>query len=191
MLSGNLEYLISSLPQLQFNNTVEDKQRVHSIFQAYSMTDGEIDMISVLEAEASKYLPTQKSILFNQISLDTLDHREFQRQSNPVLAGFSNFLLDLKENIKALRLSRQQDLATVSKYSDALQLKPGNPLEEELQLLELQWNQIETLSISHFSDFSALVAYKLKLLLLKRFWSFDETEGFIRYSQFIKTTENG
>ncbi|WP_179319617.1 hypothetical protein [Winogradskyella helgolandensis] len=190
MLSGNLEYLISSLPQLQFSTSVEDKQRVHSVFQTYSMNDGDINLITVLDDEASKYLSAKKAEIFKQISLNTANHQRFQEHGDAVLSGFSSFLSNLKEKIKLLRLSRNQDTTYVSSPLEALQLKPGNPLEEELQLLELQWHELEELSIGHFSDFSALIAYKIKLLLLQRLWSFDETEGFIQYSKFIKITED-
>lgn len=191
MFSGNLEYLISSLPQLQFKNVIEDKQRVHSIFQTYGLVEGDVDMVTILNDEASKYLSSKKSIEFNNISLKTIQNAEFKKHNDNVLAGFSNYISDLKEKIKVLRLSRKQEILKPINQSEELQLKQGNPLEEELQLLEMQWNQIETLSINHFSDFSALVAYKLKLLLLQRLWSFNETEGFNRYLQFIKPTDNG
>lgn len=191
MLSGNLEYLISSLPQLQFNNAIENKQRVQSIFQTYGMVEGDVDVVTILNDEASKYLSSKKSKVFNTIRLKNIHENEFQNHNDDVLAGFSKYSSDLKTKIKALRLSRRPNAVKSINPSEALLLKPGNPLEEELQLLEMQWDELETLSIHHFSDFSALVAYKLKLLLLKRLWSFDETEGFNRYLQFIKPTDNG
>lgn len=191
MFSGNLEYLISSLPHLQFTNAVEVKNRVQTILKAYTLNEETSSIISILDQEAAKYLPSEKEQLFYKLKLETIHSFEFQNSPFSVLSGFSNFNLRLKTQLKALRDARKESVETTTKASNFIGLEEGNPLEQEIQIMNLQWQEIEHLAIGHFSDFEALIAYKIKFLLMQRWWNFNETMGYDTYIDLIKTRDDG
>ncbi|PKQ45699.1 DUF2764 family protein [Confluentibacter flavum] len=191
MISGNLEYLMTSLPHLQFTNSVEARNRVYAIFKAYALNEESSSLTNVLNQEAAKYLSPEKEKLFNQIELKTIHASEFQNSKYSVLSGFSTFYLALKHKLKSLRETRNEPSELTNTSSNTLVLEPGNPLEQEIQIMHLQWEEVENLSIGHFSDFDALVAYKIKLFLMQRWWSFDEAVGFEKYLDLIKMRNDG
>lgn len=191
MFSGNLEYLMSSLPHLQFTNAVEARDRVHSIFKAYNLEEQASSLIPILNKEAAKYISSEKEHVFRQITLDNIHSSDFQNSNYPVLSGFSNFNWKLKTQLKALRDARKESLETTTKATNFIGLEEGNPLEQEIQIMNLQWQEIEHLAIGHFSDFEALIAYKIKLLLMQRWWNFNETVGYDTYLDIIKTRDDG
>jgi hypothetical protein len=191
MLSGNLEYLMSSLPHLQFTNAVEYTNRVHKIFKAYILSEEASSPIDILNLEASKYLSSEKEQLFHNIELDTIHNAEFQKSKYTVLSGFSKFNLNLKTQLKSFRDSRKESPETTNKTLNPITLEEANPLEQEIKIVKLQWQEVELLAIGHFSDFDALISYKIKLLLMQRWWSFNEKVGYETYLDLIKTRDDG
>jgi len=186
MISGNLEYLMSSLPYLSFGNTEEEQQRVSALFNKYgNAADESIRLSHHLTREAAKYLSGQRMATFQEISLETVHLPHFQDSNCKVLADFANFSFRLKKEVQRMRLARKSDSEQSGK-PQAQPIHPGNPLEEEVQLMQLQWDQLEKLGIGHYTDFDALVVYKLKLLVLERWWSFDQERGM---KLFLQTTE--
>lgn len=191
MLSGNLEYLMTSLPYLQFTNSMEARNRVYAILNAYALNEEFSSLTNILNQEAAKYLSPKKQKLFNQIELDTIHTAEFLTSKYSVLSGFATFHLGLKNKLKSLRDTRKRSSEFTNKSRNTIELEPGNPLEQEIQIMHLQWLEVEKLSIGHFSDFDSLIAYKLKLLLMLRWWNFDESVGFSKYLDLIKTRDDG
>ncbi len=191
MLSGTLEYLMSSLPHLQFTNAFEIRNRVQSIFKAYATEQANGSLTNTLNEEAAKFLTPEKEELFSKINLDTIHKAEFQNSPYAVLSDFSNFNFELKKQLKALRDSRQESDETNRKKTNALNLEDANPLEQEIQIMNLQWQEVEQLSVGHFSDFDALIAYKIKLMLIERWWSFDESKGYDKYLDLIHMRDDG
>ena len=186
MISGDLEYLMTSLPYLSFNAKEESKKAVADCFVKYSdsgMSDLPLDRL--LDIEAAKYLTRERSNFFKEIRLDQLHRDAFINADIPLLADFSKFVADLQAQLKILRIARREaeDPAVIERLPSPI--RTGNPLEEEINIIELQWDKVEALSSMHFADFSALVAYKLKLMLLLRLWSFDQDKG---YENFVETT---
>jgi hypothetical protein len=179
MLTGNLEYIISSLPNLSFSDTEALKHEVKSLFQKYaSVEEASKDLISVLQVEASKYLSTKAFERFQNVNFNTIHQSEYQNSKTDVVAEFSQFMFLLKSELKTYRLARKSEESSTKVNYEWLPDLSENPLEAEQQLLKLQWGELEALTIGHYSDFSALILYKLKLQLLLRWWSFDMETGF-------------
>jgi hypothetical protein len=191
MLSGNLEYLISSLPHLQFTNVTKHRNRVHGLFKAYTLNEETSSLISILNQEAAKYLSTEKARLFNEIKLDTIHHSEFQNSKYRVLSGFSKFSLRLKTQLKSLRDSRKEPPEMANTRINTIVLEDANPLEQEILIMYFKWQELEQLAMGHYSDFEALIAYKIKLLLMVRQWRFNEKIGYKKYLDLIKTRDDG
>ncbi len=192
MIAGNLEYLMSSLPYLSFQDTVEERSKVFSILKKYTNpSESEKDIIAILEDEAHKFLSPSAYRTFQQIDFSTIYSDAFRKSKNKVLAAFSNYMYALKRDIQQLRISRKDGTSTSAAKKQALPLVPGTPLEEEIQLLKWQWDKLEELSIGHYADLGALSIYKLKLLLLLRWWGFDPEQGFDNFLDSTKKTEDG
>ncbi len=97
----------------------------------------------------------------------------------------------LKKGVQQLRILRKNSGEASIPKKPPLPLEPGTPLEEETQLIKWQWDKLEELSLGHYSDFGALAIYKLKLLLLERWWSFDQEQGFAIFLNATKMTPHG
>lgn len=187
MITGNLEYLVSSLPYLSFQDTEEVRSRVFSILGKYAgPSEEEKSLIAVLDDEASKFLTPSACNFLRQINLETIHDTKFQQSKNSTLSAFSKFVFALKEEIRLLRISRKNGLDLPSSKKRYTPITPGTPLDEEIQLLKLQWDKLEALSVGYYADFGALVIYKLKLMLLLRWWGFDMDKGFGVFVQTIK-----
>ncbi len=188
MISGNLEYLMSSLPHLTFRNSEEEQNRISSTFRRYAGKTGEEKpLVEILEDEAKKFLRTKDFLLFHQIQLNTIHQPNFQVSKNKIIFDFAQFNLALKDALRQLRISRKQGKGEPV-YLKNLHLpwSNGTPLEEEKQIMKFQWDKLEALSIGHFADFGSLVIYKLKLMILLRWWSFDMEKGFDVFTKLTK-----
>lgn len=188
MIQGNLEYLMSSLPYLSFQDTAEERMRVVSLLEKYAgpVTE-EKNVMAIFEDEADKFLTPKESRTLRQIRLEDIHGKDYQNSRNKVLVAFSTYAYGLKDDIRRLRLDRKNGVDPSTTKKPSLPLVPGNPLEEEIQLMKLQWDKLEELAIGHYADFGALCIYKLKLLLLMRWWGFDRKLGFEKFLKITKT----
>lgn len=189
MIAGNLEYVMCSLPYLSFQDTNEERHRVNSLFADYANpSDKDWNAVSILEEEAKKFLSAKHFQIFKEIRLENIHTPVFRNSNHLVIAAFSKFTYELKKSVEKLRIARSDGRLASSAQTQDLALDPGSPLEEEIQLLNLQWQRLEDISMEHHADLGALFIYKLKLMLLMRWWSFDQKLGF---EKFLKiTTEN-
>jgi hypothetical protein len=192
MLSGNLEYIMSSLPYLSFNDREEQRSHVVSILGKYhgSSIDGQ-RIETILDQEAGKFLSSKMFLIFQQINLSSIHDESFQKSKNEILAAFSKFTYRLKTDLLELRRSRKNESESTSSKNSRFEDIPESPLDAEIYLIKLQWDYLEELSIGYYTDFSALVVYKLKLLLLLRWWSFDQNKGLDNFIKISKTVEHG
>ena len=187
MMAGNLEYLMSSLPHLSFLDTAEERSKVLSLFQKYGDGSEETKgIVGILEEETSKFLSKKDYELFQQVDLNTIHSEVFQKGKNKGLSAFSKYMNALKTDLQQLRILRKDGENPSNAKQPTMPLNPGTPLEEEIQLLQWQWDTLEELSLGHYADFEALCLYKLKLLLLLRWWSFDEKIGFDHFLNLTK-----
>jgi len=188
MLTGNLEYMMSSLPNLSFSNSEALQHEVKSLFQKYALSnDASINLVSMLNSEAEKFLSTRQFQQFQKIQLATIHREEYQQSSYPVVAEFSAFVLQLKQELKAYRIQRKLGEMTQTNGTSLIVELPKNPLKAELYLLQLQWKKLEEISLEQYSNLSALIVYKLQLELLLRWWSFNEEVGFTIFQETLKT----
>ena len=187
MIGGNLEYTMSSLPYLEFQASEEARRKVISLMRKYKgAPEGEVDIISIFEAEAGKFLTPKQQRVLEEIDLEHIHEPGFQKGQNRVLALFSAYRYQLKLALRELRIARRSGLELKTGTKPPLPLSPGSPLEEEVQLMRWQWEKLEELSIGHYADFGALCAYKLKLLLLQRLWDFDAEQGFKKFERITE-----
>jgi hypothetical protein len=186
MMTGNLEYVISSLPNLSFQDSEEVRSKVSLLFKKYALfQEASPNMIAVLNDEAEKYLSSNQFNLFETIDLKTIHLKKFQITRNSALSAFSIYSFQLKQELKAFRLAKKSSENLPKTHYEILGKLSENPLEAEKQLIKLQWDKLESLSIGHYTDFSALIIYKLKLQLLMRWWSFDTNKGFKVFTKTI------
>lgn len=187
MITGNLEYVMCSLPNLSFQDKDEERSRVFSILKKYAgPSEVEKSIIVILEEEASKFLSLKAFRIYQQIDLKNIHSEAFQKSKNTVLAAFSTYVFSLKTDIQQLRISRKNGVDSSTTKKPLLPLVPGTPMEEEIQLLKWQWGKLEELSVGYYADFGALCLYKLKLLILLRWWSFDQERGFDNFLNITK-----
>ncbi|MFS4416074.1 hypothetical protein [Maribacter sp. 2307ULW6-5] len=187
MLAGNLEYLMASLPHLHFDDGGETRAKVTQLLQQYAGPLGNQKSVpEILDAEARPFLDNGDHETLRALELSTLHQGRFRDHQNPIVAQFSGFLLQMRQQLRQLRLQRRGQDDGSGQRKTHLPLTPGNPLEEEVQLLRLQWQKVEELCAGHYANFSALVGYKIKLLLLLRWWSFDADKGLELFDQATK-----
>lgn len=189
MMADTLEYLMSSLPNLTFQNTDKVKHRVLSLLQKYAgNTAGELSPVEILDGEAQKFLPALKFSVFQKINLKNIHEAEFRENKSKVLFAFSTFTLGLKKEIKEWRTLQNESEKKAVKHKFENIIGEGTPLEKEIRIMRYQWEKLEELSAGHFADFEALVTYKIKLMILLRWWSFNMEKGMENFSRM--TTNN-
>jgi hypothetical protein len=188
MIGGTFEYLMSSLPNLSFQNTEETKQGVLGLLQKYAGKAVELSPVEILDSEAEKFLPTSAFYIFQKVSLKNIHEREFREHNSKVLSAFSKFTFELKKETKVWRKSQQEKEGKTVKNKLEEIIGEGTPLEKEIQIMKYQWNELEELSAGHFADVEALFTYKIKLMILLRWWSFKMEKGFEKFTQI--TTNN-
>ena len=177
---------MSSLPYLSFDHSGESQRRVSDCFKKYAGAQfAELPLVDLLEREAAKFLSHARYRQFKEVHLDRIHQDAYIHASLPLLSGFAGYVASLRQELKEVRLARRQATDQAALEKIALPFKPGNPLEEEIRVLQLQWDKLDELSAMHYADFSALLAYKLKLMLMVRLWSFDEQKG---YEIFVEST---
>jgi hypothetical protein len=192
MLSGNLEYLISSLPDLVFSKAEERQSRVSSLLHKYAvMAEDSQDLVTILTAEAKKFTTNAQYEYLKDLQFNTVHHESFMNSSYKVVSQFSHFMYALKREIRDLRMARLSDKNPQSTTFEFIPELSADPLEAEEQLLEVQWHKLNELSIGHYADFSALLLYKLKLQLLLRWWGFDREKGMSNLKKYIKIEQYG
>lgn len=188
MIGGTLEYLVSSLPNLSFQNTDEAKNRVFGLLQKYSgLPANTISPIEILDSEAQKFLSASAFYIFQKTSLENIHALEFQQSKSMVLSTFSKFTFDLKKEIRQLRISQKEKEQKSSNSGLEKLIGHGTPLDKEIQIMKYQWDKLEELSVGYFADLDALIIYKIKLMILLRWWSFKFEKGF---ETFTQTTTN-
>lgn len=188
MIGGTFEYLVSSLPRLSFDNSEEVKARVFNLLKKYAGDNShKKGMAEILDGEVQKFLPSSTFSDFQKIDLRKIHEPEFQESKSIILSSFSKFMLDMKNEIRDLRISQKENDEKASSRIGKL-IGEGTPLEKEVHLMKYQWEKLEELSVGHFANLEALVTYKIKLMILSRWWSFDLERGFDNYTRM--TTNN-
>lgn len=192
MLTGNLEYVMASLPDLTFSNSETIQHEVTSLFKKYALlTESPTNLIGLLHEEAKKYLSAKQFQRFKAIQLETVHQEKFQNNKNREVSEFAIFINQLKQELKTFRIARKSEETIDKNRYKLINDLPENPLDAELHLLKLQWQKLDMLSVGHYSNISELILYKLKLEVLLRWWSFNETVGFQVFQETLKSGHYG
>ena len=192
MIGGTFEYLISSLPNLSFQNNEETRQHVISILRKYAgPANEELSLEEILNREAEKFLPTSALNIFPALNLRDIHKPRFQESRNRVLSAFSKYTSELKEEIRTWRTSQNENQNNVAPKRLAQIIGEGTPLEKEINIMKHQWDTLEEISVGHLEDLDALFTYKIKLMILQRWWSFDTEKGLNKFILVTQTTEHG
>ena len=192
MIGGTYEYLISSLPNLSFQNNEETRQQVISTLRKYAgPANEELSLVEILNREAEKFLPTSVLNIFQTLNLRDIHKPRFQESRIKVLSAFSQYTSELKEEIKTWRTSQNENKNNAASKKVAQIIGEGTPLEKEINIMGHQWDTLEEISVGHLEDLEALFTYKIKLMILQRWWSFDTEKGLNKFILMTQTTEHG
>jgi hypothetical protein len=128
--------------------------------------------------EAEKWLdPNDFEIL---CSLD-LQSVAINRGEPADLKKYKNFENDLRTDIAAFRGAQRKDLEYKPSSFPLSAIKEGNPLEVEIRFMEFRWQFLDEMEREHHFDFTNVVIYFLKLLLLQRYFTFEKEKGLQRF----------
>jgi hypothetical protein len=178
MIGGRYEYLLSSLPTLYFENTDEAKQRVIGLLEKYQSNQSkQFNAADILDNEVHKFFPDHLFQTFRSVNLTNIHNEIFQSSKSKVLSEFSIFRNELLSDLKDWRTTQNGGMNKAKNKTLEEILKKGTPLEKEIQLMRYQWEKLEDFAAGHFYDFESLFTYKIKLLILLRWWSFDDVKG--------------
>ena len=148
---SNMVYLMSSLPSLTF---------------------GQVPPISIDE--------------FTRDAKSQLSARHFKRLQS-VDIQLMNAMEGGLKNVTSLLNDVQHDLteirdAKTQKRQPKLERMPktvttGNPLVREEQIMQWQWEELDSIEAGKTFTFTEVVVYKLKLQIISRLHSFDKEKG--------------
>ena len=184
MMGGDLEYTMSSLPYLSFQNTDKERERVLGLLKKYAGPAAEEQSpVEILDGEAQQFLPASRFDIFQKINLKNIHEEIFRENKSQVLSAYSTFIFLLKNDIKTWRTAKNEHDKKSAQNKIENISGDGTPLEKEIQLMKYQWSRLEEFSAGHFADMEALFAYKIKLLILLRWWSFDAEKGLDNFNE--------
>ncbi len=187
-MSGDLEYLIASLPYLSFSDSDETKLRVESLLKGYS---GDVEsarsLVDILDEEAVKFLSSGEYRSYALLNFDRMHHGMYRESPVHVISDYAQFTYELRTRVADLRRDRRITRERIDPSKHKLPFDAGSPLEEEVALLKLQWDKISDLAAGHFADFVALIAYKIQLMILEKLWSFEPEKGLRTFNTLTTT----
>jgi hypothetical protein len=136
---------------------------------------------------------------FNRDAKSQLSARHFKR-----LQSVDIQLMDAKEgglkNVTSLLNDVQHDLteireAKAQKRQPKLERLPktvitGNPLMREEQIMQWQWDELDTIEAGKTFTFTEVVVYKLKLQISSRMHSFDKEKGAKVLASVVNPSKN-
>ena len=184
MIGGTYEYLMSSLPNLSFQNTDEAKRHVIEVLNAYSDDPtAALTPLGLWDREAQKFLPADAFNVFKKIYLANLHELEFQKSKSKVLSAFSEFNFELKKEIIKWKTSQTAKAHKAPMSNIENLVGHGTPLEKEINIMKYQWDKLEDIATGHFADMETVFTYKLKLMILLRWWSFNTEIGFNKFTR--------
>ncbi len=161
---SNLVYLMTSLPSLTF---------------------GQVPPISIDE--------------FNRDAKSQLSARHFKKVESVDIQ-----LMDAKKggmtNVASLLNDVQQDLSEIrnakaQKRQPQLERLPktvitGNPLLREEQIMQWQWEELDTIEAGKTFTLTEVLVYKLKLQIISRLHSFDKEKGAQVLASVVNPSKN-
>ena len=161
-MTGDLEYLIASLPYLSFSDSDETKSRVETLLKHYTGdAESTKSLVDILDEEAVKFLSSGEFESYSNLNFDRLHHDVYRDSTIGVISEYAHFAYELRMRVADLRRDRRVTRERIAPSKYKLPFDAGTPLDEEIVLLKLQWDKISDLAAGHFADFVALIAYKI------------------------------
>lgn len=161
---SNMVYLMTSLPSLTF---------------------GQVPPITIDE--------------FNRDAKYQLSARHFKRLQSVDIQKMDAAKGGLR-NVISLLNDVQQDLSEIrdakaQKRQPKLERMPktvltGNPLMREEQIMQWQWEELNTIEAGKTFTFTEVVVYKLKLQIISRLHSFDKEKGAKVLASVVNPSKN-
>ena len=195
---SNFEYIISSLPWL----TVDYK---------YAGGQGFVDVIEEIKDNLGEKDSAVLDFLLKGFQPDSLDaafYTEALAHPCKFVRDYFRFDLNLR-NAKVRYLNRQlgraaeADVLTLEE-EDLVEFEEAGPVEEVLEgsdliarekgLDDIVWKKADDLSIFHYFDLTAVLAYVAKLHIVDRWLALDPEQGrdlFYKLVQEVKGTFKG
>ncbi len=157
-------YLVATLPTLEFG--IEPGITVDGFMdEAVKWMDGHD--LSVI-----------RSLDLQTVSVDKRDPRH--------LKAYKQFEHEMRTDIAAWRDAQKRDLDYKPASFPITMIKEGNPLEVELKFMERRWQFLNEMEREHHFDFTFVVIYYLKLLLLQRYFEFDNEKGLDKFQKLYQ-----
>lgn len=164
-MGNSYEYLITSLPFLQFN-----------------VSPGlNLDQ---LNSRVSENISKKNFESYQQVDFWNLDVCP-----TSTISALRDFKSQLQNEIIEIRKNR----ATDSKVTTSIlpdEFKKLNPLEAESEINRLLWAKMEELAFGHNFDLSEVLMYKMRLQLLIRQFRFDAETGMEKVKNIILSQKN-
>lgn len=168
-------YLVSSLPILFFHHGVPPLDHKSFIDDCKRlMTAGDFAKLSLASLN-SDHFHDNITVLFTE-----WQKYDFALRNELVQMRAKNLDIDPTQFIHPFFSNPSVAVAIKNNINDF------NPLQDELHLMELQWNFLDNLQVQHYFDLDFLIVYSLKLLILERKASFDFANGKSRFIKIIK-----
>jgi hypothetical protein len=128
--------------------------------------------------EAKKWLSAGDLKLLSTIDLGSVTINKGDPRD---LKAFKKFELALRNDIAAYREAQHKETEFKPSTFPVSAIKEGNPLEVELRFMEMRWQFLDEMEKEHYFDFTILISYFIKLLILKRYFSFDKEMGLKKF----------
>ncbi|MCR4843944.1 MAG: DUF2764 domain-containing protein [Bacteroidales bacterium] len=195
---GNFEYIISSLPFLTADFRYADGQGFEKVMEEIRENLSEKDS-AILEVLLRGF---RESELTKEFYADTLAHPQpfirayftFDRILRNAKVRFLNRQLGRPEEEDVLRLSEEEEEEFPQQADVSSALSEADLLSREKALDDIVWKQVDELSLFHYFDLTAVLAYVAKLHIVDRWLSLDESKGrelFKKLVEEVKGTYQG
>ncbi|MDD5070246.1 MAG: DUF2764 family protein [Candidatus Omnitrophica bacterium] len=157
-------YLASQLPMLRF----EEKTGVTRDW---------------LLSEAEKWLDSSS---FSALSRFGLDDFYPAKKDRIVIKKYKKFEESLRTELMLLRQAKKSGQEFKPNFIPYRLIKDLNPLQVEKNLLRFRWDYIEEEEREHYSDFTFIVFYCLKVQILEKLFSFDKEKGNNKFQELCE-----
>ena len=97
------------------------------------------------------------------------------------LKTFKKFEFALRSDIAAFREAQRKETEFKPSSFPVSAIKEGNPLDVELRFIEIRWQFLDEMEHEHHFDFTNVIIYFLKLLLLQRYFTFEKEKGLKKF----------
>jgi len=150
-----------------------------------SLTFGQVPPISMdeFDRDAKNQLSARLYKRLQSVDIKLMD------ATNGGLKNVASLLNDVKQDLSEIREAKAQ------KRQLKLERLPqkvitGDPLVREEQIMQWQWEELDTIEAGKTFTFTEVVVYKLKLQIVSRLNSFDDNKGAQVLASVVNPSKN-